>query len=437
MTNGSRIAIASIIACELLLGARGAAQDVPSDTLHLGALQARAMRADPRAAQLGDVAAQSALRLRNLAAERRPVIAVEGQAQYQSDVPRVPAAQPGGPPPPPHDTYDARIAATQRLVDPTLGARRDIEQAQRAQSEARVRVSLFTTRQQLNEAYFSALRAQVQRDELSAAIDALEAQLSVAAARVREGAALPSEEYTIRAELLRRRQTLAEVEISRRAALAVLADFVQLPIPSEVVLALPDLADDVAAARSRVAELKSRPEFEQFEQSRTVLAMQARARGAQDLPRVSAFGRAGYGRPGLNPLASEFDTYWLAGVQLQWSPWNWGARGRDQEVLALQRRIVSADEQAFVEQLQRAVTLESAAIERLETALALDDDILALRQRIVDETRARFEEAAVTSADYVNRQTELLSARIARALHRVELAEARARLLTTLGLEVR
>jgi outer membrane protein TolC len=437
MTNGSRIAIASIIACELQLGARVAAQDVRSDTLHLGALQARAMRADPRATQLGDVAVQSALRLRNLAAERRPVIGVEGQAQYQSDVPRVPVAQPGGPPPPPHDTYDARIAATQRLVDPTLGARRDIEQAQRAQSEARVRVSLFTTRQQLNEAYFSALRAQVQRDELSAAIDALEAQLSVAAARVREGAALPSEEYTIRAELLRRRQTLAEVEITRRAALAVLADFVELPIPSDVVLALPDLADDVAAARSRVAELKSRPEFEQFEQSRTVLAMQARARGAQDLPRVSAFGRAGYGRPGLNPLASEFDTYWLAGVQLQWSPWNWGARGRDQEVLALQRRIVSADEQAFVEQLQRAVTLEVAAIERLETALALDDDIIVLRQRIVEETRARFEEAAVTSADYVNRQTELLSARIARALHRVELAEARARLLTTLGLEVR
>jgi len=87
--------------------------------------------------------------------------------------------------------------------------------------------------------------------------------------------------------------------------------------------------------------------------------------------------------------------------------------------------------------LQRAVTLEVAAIERLETALALDDDIIVLRQRIVEETRARFEEAAVTSADYVNRQTELLSARIARALHRVELAEARARLLTTLGLEVR
>lgn len=437
MTHGSRTIIASIIVCELLLGARVAAQDVPSDTLHLGALQARAMRADPRATQLGDLAAQSELRLRTLAAERRPVIGVEGQAQYQSDVPRVPVAQPGGPPPPPHDTYDARIAATQRLVDPTLGARRGIERAQRAQSEARVRVSLFATRQQLNETYFSALRAQVQRDELSAAIEALEAQLSVAAARVREGAALPSEEYTIRAELLRRRQTLAEVEISRRAALAVLADIVELPVPSNVVLALPDLADDVAAARARVAELRSRPEFEQFEHSRSVLAMQERARGAQDLPRVSAFGRAGYGRPGLNPLASEFDTYWLAGVQLQWSPWNWGARGRDQEVLALQRRIVTADEQAFVEQLQRAVTLEAAAIERLETALALDGDIIALRQRIVDETRARFEEAAVTSADYVNRQTELLSARIARALHRVELAEARARLLTTLGLEVR
>jgi hypothetical protein len=37
----------------------------------------------------------------------------------------------------------------------------------------------------------------------------------------------------------------------------------------------------------------------------------------------------------------------------------------------------------------------------------------------------------------VDRQTDVLNARLARAAHRVELAQASARFLTTVGLEVR
>ena len=43
----------------------------------------------------------------------------------------------------------------------------------------------------------------------------------------------------------------------------------------------------------------------------------------------------------------------------------------------------------------------------------------------------------MTASEYLDRSTELLQARFARAGHRVELAQASARLLTTLGLEVR
>jgi phage terminase Nu1 subunit (DNA packaging protein) len=42
----------------------------------------------------------------------------------------------------------------------------------------------------------------------------------------------------------------------------------------------------------------------------------------------------------------------------------------------------------------------------------------------------------VTAAEYVDRQTDVLEARIARARHRVERAQAQARFLTTIGLEV-
>lgn len=408
------------------------------DSLPLGALQDSAVLRDPRGRELALLTAQSRLRLQNLTAERRPTLSLEGQAQYQSDVARIPLTLPGGVkvPTPSHDTYDAHLAAGQRLYDPSIGARRAVEDAQLVESQARLRATLFPVRQNVSEVYFAALRAQSQLAELQVAITDLEAQLRVAIARVREGTALPSEEKTIRAELLKRRQSVAELSSSRHASLIVLADLTGLPVNSETILRAPDLATEVAQARGSLADLRSRPEYEQFARARAVLEQQERAQGAKDRPRVSAFGRAGYGRPGLNPLSDNFDSYWLAGLQVQWTPWTWGTTKREKELLALQRQIISAEEQQFTDNLRRSTEQDLSSIDRLVVALTQDDQIIALREDIAAETRSRFNEGVVTSAEYVDRQTDVLSARIARALHRAELAQARARFLNTLGIEV-
>jgi hypothetical protein len=42
----------------------------------------------------------------------------------------------------------------------------------------------------------------------------------------------------------------------------------------------------------------------------------------------------------------------------------------------------------------------------------------------------------ITSAEYVDRETDLLDARLARIAHEVELAHAQARFLTLLGVEM-
>jgi outer membrane protein TolC len=412
---------------------------VMPDSLRLGTLQDTAVMRDPRGRELALLMAQSRLRQQNLAAERRPTLALEGQAQYQSDVARIPITLPGGisVPTPPHDTYDAHLAAGQTLYDPSIAPRRAVEDAQLAESQARLRAELYPLRQNVSDAFFATLQAQSQIAELALTITDLEAQHRVAAARVREGAALPSEEKALRAETLRRRQSLAEAGASRRAALAILADLTGKSYDSTTILGSTDLSAQVARARDSLPVLRSRPEYEQFARSRALLDQQERARNAQDLPRISAFGRAGYGRPGLNPLSTKFDSYWLTGVQLQWSPWTWGTGSRDREILALQRQIVSAEEQQFTDNLRRGTEQDLATIDRLETSVRDDDEIVALRESILSETRARFNEGVVTSADYVDRQTDVLSARTARALHRVELAQARARFLNTLGIEAR
>jgi outer membrane protein TolC len=436
-----------LFAALLAPGSGARAQVVPTDTtardrpdsLTLGALQETAIRRDPRGRELALLIEQSRLRQRNIAAERLPTLKVEGQAQYQSDVARIPITLPGGisPPTPPHDTYDAHLAAGQTLYDPGLGARRAVEQAQLAVAEARLRAQLYPLRQSVNDAYFAALQAQVQISELEHAITDLEAQRRVAAARVREGTSLRSEEMAVRAEILRRRQSVGEAAATRRASLAVLSDLTGIAYDSTTLLAAVDLAPLVDRTRDSLSIIRTRPEYQEFARQRAVLEQQERARKSQDLPRVSAFGRAGYGRPGLNPLSSSFDSYWLAGVQLQWSPWTWGTISRDRQILALERQIIDAEERNFTETLRRATEQDVANIDRLERVARDDDEIVALREQILAETRARFEEGVVTSAEYVDRQTDVLSARTARALHRVELAQARAHFLNTLGIEVR
>jgi outer membrane protein TolC len=415
------------------------AQTPVGDTLRLPTLQAAAVERDPRARQFTLFAAQTELRLRNIAAERLPALTVVGLGQYQSDVTTIPFQLPGGqrPPTPPHDTYDARVEAQQRLLDPSLAARRAVERAQLAESQARVRTALYGLRQNVNDAFFTAARLQSQRGDVETSITDLEAQLVVAERRVRLGTALPSDAGALQAELLRRRQALAEIDANRRATLTVLAELTGTPVAPEAVLALPDLAAEVASARASLGGVRARPEYEQFARTRELIEQQERAASARDKPRVSAFGRAGYGRPGLNPLNDQFDSYWLVGVQLQWTPWTWGTTRREREVLALQRQVVSTEESAFTEGIRRAIALDLATIDRIEAALASDEQIIELRERIARETRLRFQEGVLTSAEYVDRQTDVLNARLARAAHRVELAQARARFLTIVGVEVR
>ncbi len=354
-------------------------------------------------------------------------------------MPEIPFAFPGGAgaPLPPHDSYDAHIEASEPLYDPSRGKRRGVERASLAQSQARVRTAVYQLRQEVNDAYFTVLLTQAKRAELETVITDLEARLRQARDRVREGSALPSEAATLEAELLRQRQSLTELDANGGAALDVLGELTGRTFNGTDSLALPRLGDDVARARDSLDASRARPEYEQFARSRELLERQSASLTAKELPRISAFGRIGYGRPALNPLGTEFDDYWLAGVRVEWSPWNWGSTGRAREELALQRQIVATEESAFTERIRRAVASDLATVDRLEQTLAADDTIISLRENVLNETRIRFGEGVVTSAEYVDRETDALNARLARATHRVELERARATFLTLMGAEVR
>ena len=426
-------------ACILTLaigGGPAAAQ--PAEPLRLAALQRAALEHDARAKEVDLLSTQSDLRARNIETERYPAISVLGQTQYQSDVPTPPPFIPGGQPlfVPPKDTYDLSLRVDQRLYDAGTSARLALAHADLAESQARVRTTLYALRTEVTESFFAAALLQEQLGALTATLDDLEARLRETAVRVREGAALAGEAGAIEATLLQQGQRADELRASRAVSLARLAALTGRPIADGAAVALPELAAAVASARGGLDRLRARPEYTQFDRSRERATRQQDLAAAQDRPQVSVYGRLGYAQPGLNVIGDGFETYALAGLQLQWKAWTWGASGREKQALALQQSIVDAEEAAFTDGLRRAIQMDAATIDRLQAALAADDRIVSLRESIQRAARLRLTEGVITAADYVDRQTETLTAEFDRARHRVELAHAQARLLTTLGLEV-
>jgi outer membrane protein TolC len=405
-----------------------------ADTLRLGALQDAAVGRDPRAAQALMQARATELRLRNLDVERLPRLELRGEATRQSEVATIPISLPDvDVPEPPRSRYEAALEAQVTLYDGgVLGGRRSVERARLQAAQAQLSAQLYPLRMEVTEAFFSAFLLQSRAAEVGTLMDDLEARLAMVRAQVRNGAALPGDTAVLRAELLTVGQQRTELAADRRAALAILARLTGREVGEGDVLALPELAGRLDGEGTAGAH----PQYAVFAAERERLAREAGLVRARTQPQVSAFGQLAYGRPGLAQFRENLHEYWIGGVRVRWTPWDWGAAGRERQVLQVQRQMVDTEEAAFTDRLLREVQDELQAVGRLREALAADDRIVALREQVERQARAQLEEHAITAAAYVDVRTDLQEARITRQRHRVELARAQARYLTTLGREL-
>lgn len=435
MRTLTTVVLAALACAPQAAGASTAVAPTQDDTLRLGALQDAAVRRDPRAAQALMQARATELRLRNLDAERLPQLTLRGEATTQSEVASIPIQLPGGaaPPQPPRSRIEAALEAQYTLWDGgVLDGRRALERARLQATQAQLAAQLYPLRMEVAESFFAAVLLQQRMAEAGTLMDDLEARLALVRAQVRAGAALPGDTAALRAELLGAAQQRAELAADRRAALAVLGRLTGTAVGEGDVLALPPLDGRMATDAAPGAH----PQYAVFAAERARLDREDALVRARTQPQVAAFGSLAYGRPGLAQFREDLHEYWMGGVRVQWRPWDWGTAGRERQVLQVQRQVVESEEAAFTDRLRRDVQDELQAMDRLRDALATDDRVVALREQVERQARVQLEERAITPAVYVDARTDLQEARLTRQRHRVELARAQARYLTTLGLEI-
>lgn len=346
-----------------------------------------------------------------------PEVQINASASYQSDVTEVPFA--ANAPELSKDHYNISLDITQPIYDGgRTGAMRKLEAGQSAVEDAGVKTELWNVRNQTEQVYFGILFLQKQAETVNVLLKDLEEQLESVQAKIENGVLLPGNGLVLEAELLKVQQQKIQVRYDLEAAYEVLSELIGKEITPDTKLEIPSVSADEFFPQEI-----SRPELELFSVQTNTLNFQQELISTDKLPKVSAFAKTAYGRPGLNVFEDDLQTFWIVGLKAQWSLKNWSNSGRKEEVLEMQKRKIQANEEAFRLGVNNELSKSEKKIEQLREQIDLDEKVLELRELVVEEKKNQLDQGVITSTEYITELNAESQARLNLEIRRVQLIQ--------------
>ncbi len=357
----------------------------------------------------------TALQLRNIRTSYLPQVELGGKATYQSDVPGIPIKLPNvNIPTPAKDQYNVELLVKQTIWDGGAAAgQREVQLAQQKAEQQKVEVELYKLRQQVMQVYFNALLWNENIAARKQMLAEVKQRMERLQAGVDNGTVLASHVDMLKAELLKTEQQVYEAETGKRAALEVLSLLTGKAVSENTALQLPP------AQPEQNTPLR-RPELELYRYQTGVLQQQSRLADTRSLPKVSAFAQGGYGQPGLNMLENKFDFYYIGGLRLNWTLWNWRYNRTEKAILRQQEQTVAAQSETFELQTRSQLVQQSAEINHLAASLEKDKEIVALRRNIRNVSAAQLDNGVMTVHDYLTDLHAETQAVITEKTHRIQ-----------------
>lgn len=388
------------------------------DTLTVDQVRDLALQTNPLQQKKALAESVAALQLRNIRSNNLPRIQAGAQAGWQSDVFRFPVDNPVFDVPEiPKDQYKFTLDASERLWDG--GSDRYLRQQRELERDlalAQTDVDVFQLRETVTDLYFKVLLLQENEAILNASVEYLQNRLRQAEAAVAGGAALRTAADQIRIQILQTEQQLAAVRADQQSLKTILATWIGRP-DTGFHLRSPQ---SVIRNPSRSLGAINRPEYRFFElQQRNLQLAQDKLR-LQIQPRVELFAQGGLGRPNpFNFFETGLEPFAIFGLRALWTPVNWGNRGRERQILALQAGAIDAQRQAFDRRLQALTQKDQADQAKAQALLTQDDAIIALQEDIVRRAEAQVQNGVMTTTDYLAQVNLLTQARLTRKTHEI------------------
>jgi outer membrane protein TolC len=322
--------------------------------------------------------------------------------------------------PPNKDQYKATLDFNQLLYNGSLiNATTKIKEAQTKIQQQQLEVSLYQLKTKINQLYFSILILQERNSLLIAKDEQLDSKIKEVKVGVKFGAILPSSEKVLQAEKLKIKQQETEVNFDKKTALKSLSSLTYSTINEKVTLIRPQTVTAFNVENSR-------PELRLFDLQNEQINLSKNLISKSNLPRVNAFGQAGYGNPGLNMLDNSFQPFYMFGVKANWNVFDWNKSKTEQQALSISEAIVATEKETFVLNTSMQVQEMENEIKKTEAVITTDSEIISLREYVVNSSDSQLKNGVITASEYLVELTNLFEAKTNQKLHEIQLALAKA-----------
>lgn len=365
--------------------------------------------------------------LDNISKGYLPQISFVGQATYQSDVTTIPIKIPGmSIPALPKEQYKAYVEIQQGITSNyTIAKQKEVIEANSEVEKQKLEVELYKLHEKIQDLYFGILLINSQLDLISLSKKDIQTGIEKVNAAIINGIAFKSSADILQAELILIEQREVELSYKRHGLISVLNYFTKLDITNNSIFEIPSDPEFIKKF--------TRPELSLFDKQIHMFDVQSKVITSQTIPKLGLFFQTGYGNPALNMFSTSFDYYYIGGVRLTWSLSSLYTYSKDQNLLKIQKDMVGVQKNVFEFNTTLAATQKNADVQMYEKFIESDNEIIALREKVVENAKAQLEHGAITTNDYINYVNARDKAAQNLAIHKIQYLQEMYKILYYVG----
>ena len=398
-----------------------------AQTLTIESCQEKAKANYPLVKQYGLIEQTAKYNISNANKGYLPQVTLSARATYQSDVTQIPSSlgdvlskltgKPFSFPSLAKDQYQAVLEATQVIWDGgVICTQNKITKAGTEVEKQKLEVDLYTLKDRVNQLFFGILLLNEQLKQTEILKNDLQTNYNRLNAYVKNGVAQQSDLDAIKVEQLNVIQRESDLKATIKTYGILLSSLTGLEINNKTELKKPDV--DVSVLK---ADINHRPELSLFNAQNKLYENQKSLIQSANLPKIGAFVQGGYGQPGLNMFTTGFSPFYIGGVRFSWNISGLYTQKDNLNKIDINKKSVEIQKETFLFNNNLLTKQQQNEIEKLQSTIVNDDEIIRLRESIKKATNAKLENGTASVNDLIRDLNAENQAKQLKSLHEIQL----------------
>jgi len=347
-----------------------------------------------------------------------PQLTLSAKGTYQSQVTKLPITIPNVTIPGlSKDQYQAVVEANQVIWDGgAISAQKKITNANTEVEKQKLEVDLYTLNERVNQLYFGILLINEQLRQNDILQNELQTNYNRIASYKQNGVANQSDLDALKVEQINTQQRETELKSTQKSYFIMLSALTGLVIDAKTELIKPEI--NLANLN---ATTNHRPEIGLFDAQNKLLESQKELLNVGNRPKIGAFVQGGYGKPGLNMLTNAFSDFYIGGIRLSWNLSGYYTQKNNLNKIEISKKAMDVQKETFLFNSDLKTRQQQTEIEKLQSTLSNDDEIIRLRGNIKKSATAKVDNGTLSITDLIREINAEDQAKQLKSLHEIQL----------------